>query len=237
MDCNRASLPTRNCVSGIGRTYIRHLSIGSQVINELFHGGKITNAQCTRIENRPGAQNAINYIQSHYGLHDNIPHVCLNVADGVCLRGPSTSRFSPQNVATTLNMVLSMIDEYIWTEDDISIITPYREQAAIYRKVFRSQSLFRIQVFVYYISSLLYLFSSYYFTNAVRNECHFDKLKFTATSSGVYICYIFYRRHASATGKRWVHIVDLSCLLFCQDLVLASSISFYTSRCCTRCSC
>ena len=120
------------------------------------------------------------------------------------------SRFNPQNVAATLHTILSMIDEFFWTEEDISVITPYREQAAIYRKVFRAQYLFRIQVFIYYIPSLLYLFSSYYFTSAVRNECHFDKLRVIATSSGVYI---FYRRHASATGKRWVHIVDLSCLL------------------------
>ena len=118
-----------------------------EVFNGLFYEGKITNAPCTMIENRPGARNAIDYIKGRYNLHDGIPHVCVNVTDGVCLRGRSKSRFNPQNVATTLNLVLSMIGGCLWTEEDISIITPYREQAAIYRRVFRSQSLFRTQVF------------------------------------------------------------------------------------------
>ena len=118
-----------------------------EVFNHLFYDGKITNAECTKIANRPGAQNAIEYIQKTYRLHDNIPHVCLNVVDGVCLRGALKSRFNPQNIAATTHAINSMFDANLWTQDEISVITPYREQAALYRKVFRAQGWFRLQVY------------------------------------------------------------------------------------------
>ena len=57
------------------------------------------------------------------------------------------SRFNPQNVAATLHTVLSMIERGLWTQDEISIITPYREQAALYRKVLRQLTFYRLQVF------------------------------------------------------------------------------------------
>ena len=82
-----------------------------EVFNHLFYNGKITNADCTRIENRPGARNAIEYIQKHYGLRDDIPHLCLNVTDGVCLHGEMKSRFNPQNIAATTRAIISMFNE------------------------------------------------------------------------------------------------------------------------------
>ena len=118
-----------------------------EVFNYLFYDGKITNAECTKIENRPGAQRAIQYTQSTYPLYDSIPHVCLNVTDGVCLRGVLKSRFNLHNIAVTTHTVMSMIAEGLWTEEETSIITPYRKQTAQYRRVFRSQILFRLQVF------------------------------------------------------------------------------------------
>ena len=118
-----------------------------EVFNHLFYNGKITNADCTKIENRPGAQNAIEYIQKTYRLHDDIPHVCINVVDGVCLRGASKSRFNPQNIAATTHAINLMLDANLWTQDEISVITPYREQAALYRKVFRSEGWYRLQVY------------------------------------------------------------------------------------------
>ena len=118
-----------------------------EVFNTLFYDGRISNAECTILHNRPGAKKAIDYVQKQYGLRDGIPHLCLNVADGVCLRGALTSRYNPQNIAATTHIISSMLLTNLWTEDDISVITPYREQAAYYRKVFRQQCWYHIRVF------------------------------------------------------------------------------------------
>ena len=118
-----------------------------EIFNELFYNGKITNAQCTTIQNRPGAQKAIQYISDTYRLRDGIPHVCLNVVDGICLRSASKSRFNLQNIAVTIHTVFQMIAQGLWTEDEISIITLYRQQATHYRNILRSQNLIPVQVF------------------------------------------------------------------------------------------
>ena len=50
-------------------------------------------------------------------------------------------------IAATTHIITSTLIADLWTEDDISVIAPYREQAALYRKVFRHQCWFGIQVF------------------------------------------------------------------------------------------
>ena len=117
------------------------------VFNHLFYKRKIINADCTKLEKRPRAQKAIEWIQNTYGIKDGIPHVCLNVADGVCLRGALQSRFNLHNIVATTHAITSMINAGLWTEDDISVITPYREQADIYRKVFRGLGYYGLEVY------------------------------------------------------------------------------------------
>ena len=118
-----------------------------EVFNHLFYDGKIVNAEGTKLEHRPGAQAAIDYIHKTYGVKHGIPHVCLNDMDGVCLRGALQSRYNPQNIAATTHAIVSMIDQGLWTEEEISVITPYREQAALYRKVFRKIGYYGLQVY------------------------------------------------------------------------------------------
>ena len=57
------------------------------------------------------------------------------------------SRYNLHNIIATIHAIRTMLDEHLWTEADISVITPYREQAARYRQVFRHQKWFKIQVF------------------------------------------------------------------------------------------
>ena len=116
-----------------------------EVFSELFYDGKITNAECTK--NRPEAQKVVDFIAKHYGLTDNIPHVCLNVADGVRLRGEMQSRYNLHNIVATVQAIRKLFEDELWTESEISVITPYREQAAKYRQVFRRLKWYKIQVF------------------------------------------------------------------------------------------
>ena len=78
--------------------------------NRLFYGGKITNAPETTIDKRPVVQSAIDFIQNTFGLYNGIPYVCINVTDGVCLRGASKSRFNLQNVITDVYVIRNVFD-------------------------------------------------------------------------------------------------------------------------------
>ena len=48
----------------------------------------------------PEAQNAIPYIRTHYGVYDNIPCVCLNVAEGFCNSTKIAATFVDQFVCS-----------------------------------------------------------------------------------------------------------------------------------------
>ena len=106
---------------------------------------KITNVKSTK--NRPEAQKVVDFIIKHYGLRHNTPHVCLNVVDGVCLPGEMRGRYNLHNIVATVHAIREIFDDKLWTESQISVITPYHEQAAKYRQVFRRQKWFKIQVF------------------------------------------------------------------------------------------
>ena len=116
-----------------------------EVFSERFYDSKITNAESTK--NRPEAKKVIDFIIKHYGVTDNIPHVCLNVADGVCLRGEMQSRYNLHNIVATVHAIRKIFADKLWTESQISVITPYRLQAAKYRQVFNHLKWFKIQVF------------------------------------------------------------------------------------------
>jgi len=115
-----------------------------EIFNELSNDNQITNAECTKIEKRPGAQKAIAYIKDNYGLHDGIPHTFFNVSNGTCLRGPAKSRYNLHNVIPTTHEIREMLKEGLWTQEEITVITPYRAQAKQYRK--RNLKLYKLTV-------------------------------------------------------------------------------------------
>lgn len=117
-----------------------------EVFNQLFYDGRITNHPSTRIDNRPAAQRAIQYIRRQWHKHDGIPHILLNVPTGACLRGETFSRFNPHNIAVTANTIRGMLLEGLWTEREITVMTPYREQAKRYRELFRKLRWFHVEV-------------------------------------------------------------------------------------------
>lgn len=58
----------------------------------------------------------------------------FNVKDGVTIKDlKSASKHNPLNLATTLHYVKALIDDPIWKPQEITIITPYWEQASRYR--------------------------------------------------------------------------------------------------------
>ena len=118
-----------------------------EVFNQIFYEGQITNAPGTELKNRPKAQKALAWIEKEYQVNDGIPHVCLNVEDGVQLISEkSKSRYNLHNVVATLHAVTSMLADGLWQETDIKIISPYREQNSIYRKALRQLQLFGVTV-------------------------------------------------------------------------------------------
>ncbi|KAL2058115.1 hypothetical protein ABVK25_001733 [Lepraria finkii] len=69
-------------------------------LQRLYYGGWISNGKGTAIPDRPKAQEAIKLVQKVHGVHDEIPHVCLYVPTGVCMRSEiAKSRRSPHHQA------------------------------------------------------------------------------------------------------------------------------------------
>lgn len=119
----------------------------TDIYNELWYGGRITNAAGTVIADRPKAQEAINYIEKIHGAKDGIPHVCLHIPNGVCMRSDITkSRFNLHNVVAVVHEINGLLDDGIWEQDDITIITLYREQARVYREALAKSKLWKIVV-------------------------------------------------------------------------------------------
>lgn len=109
----------------------------SEVCNLLFYAGRITDAEVTKLANRPRARNALEWIDKNFQVNDGIPHVCLRVPQGVCLKDKYFSRYNIHNVVVTIHSIRSMIADKLWVDSEITIITAYRAQASLYRDVLR----------------------------------------------------------------------------------------------------
>ena len=51
------------------------------------YAGRLENHNSTLLINRPKAQEANSFIQEHFGVTTEVPHLFLDVRAGVCLRG------------------------------------------------------------------------------------------------------------------------------------------------------
>lgn len=116
--------------------------------NKLFYQGRITDAECTKLVNRPKARDAINWIRETYQVDDGIPHICLHVEDGVMLQDQFHSRYNLHNFVAAIHAILKMLADGLWTESQISVLTPYRRQAAIYHFILGLLKLFGVKVFI-----------------------------------------------------------------------------------------
>ncbi|KAL9601698.1 MAG: hypothetical protein Q9179_002788 [Wetmoreana sp. 5 TL-2023] len=116
-----------------------------EVFNNMFYNGRIANHPSTQLVRRPDAQKAIDFIFNNYNKIDGIPHIFLAVPSGVCLRGNMKSRYNIHDIAVVANLIRRMLRS-LFTEEEITVIMPYHEQASRYRDLFRNTRLFRVQV-------------------------------------------------------------------------------------------
>ena len=102
-----------------------------EISARLVYFNKIGSAPSTAISQQPLAQGAIDFVTN---VHDGIPHVCLNIPDGVCMRSPQTlSRFIIHNIVAIFAEIRALLTEGTFTSDQITIETPYCEQAQWHR--------------------------------------------------------------------------------------------------------
>lgn len=119
----------------------------AQVYNKIFYDGILTDAECTKLNYHPDAKRAMDWTKEYYGVYNGIPHAFLNVHGGICLRSSETSsRFNLQNIVVVLHLIKQLLTNGIWTESQISVITPYREQAKRLRQAFKDAGFVNIKV-------------------------------------------------------------------------------------------
>ena len=95
-----------------------------EVFNELFYDGKITNGTGTLLAKRGRAQKALQWIQQTDNVCDHIPHVALNVLDGVQIKSEAGNSFNLRNVLVTIKAVERMLDADLWKQSEMKIIQP-----------------------------------------------------------------------------------------------------------------
>lgn len=116
--------------------------------NFQFYGGKLTNASCTKLINRPKAIEACHWIQKTYGVTTRTPHVCLNVTPAATLTTKFMSRYNLHNIVVATHCIKAILKANLFHQQEILVIVPYRAQAARYREVLRRLKLGSITVAV-----------------------------------------------------------------------------------------
>ncbi|KAK4697257.1 hypothetical protein P7C71_g783, partial [Lecanoromycetidae sp. Uapishka_2] len=105
-------------------------AIGS---SELRYKGVTTYSPRTSLSSRPQAQQALQFIREKFNLDTKAPHVCLSVTQGITIRGATHSRRNLHNIVVDLNIVEEVIRRQIFAPAEITICTPYKDQAAAIR--------------------------------------------------------------------------------------------------------
>ena len=102
--------------------------------SRLSYGGHLQNAECTLLANRPQSQAAIRFLKDQFKLDTEVPHLCMNVHTGVCLKSRTMSRKNLPNVIIDMYVIELVVEAGIFAPSDITIITPYKEQASLIRQ-------------------------------------------------------------------------------------------------------
>lgn len=116
--------------------------------NTQFYGGKLVNASCTKLINRPKSIEACHWIQKTYDVATRTPHVCLNVTPAATLTTKFMSRYNLHNIVVAIHGIKAILEANLFRQQDILIIVPYRAQAARYREVLRRLKLGSVTVSV-----------------------------------------------------------------------------------------
>ena len=105
-----------------------------ELSSRMCYNGRLENDHSTLLVNRQPSQDAIDFIQDQFGLTTTVPHVFLNVYNGVCLKGRTMSRHNPPNVIMVMFVIESVLEAGLFLGHEICVITPYREQATMIRQ-------------------------------------------------------------------------------------------------------
>ena len=138
------SFMTRQLNSGMEYSMFKNqfrMTSGIQEFSSrLCYGGHLRNAECTLLANRPQSQAAIKFLKDQFNLDTEVPHLCMNVHSGVCLKSRTMSRKNPPNVIIDMYVIELVVEAGIFAPSDITIITPYKEQASLVRQALRKAS-------------------------------------------------------------------------------------------------
>ena len=139
------SLMTRLLDSGIEYSMFRkqfRMTAGLQEFSSrLCYGGSLQNADCTLLARREKSQDAIKFLNEKFGLVTDIPHLCMNVETGVCLNSRTKSRYNLPNVIIDMYIIELVVEAGVFKPEEITIITPYKEQASSIRQAMYKASL------------------------------------------------------------------------------------------------
>lgn len=118
-----------------------------EVYNKLFYKNLITNADCTRLLNRPKSQAAIKWINERYYLKVRAPYALLYVGDSICLREANgMSRVNFHNIYVVLQEIKALVQDGIFEEEEITVLTPYKFSSECYLSHLRKEGFWKIQV-------------------------------------------------------------------------------------------
>ena len=101
-----------------------------ELSSRMCYNGRLENDRSTLLVNRHPSQDAVDFIQNQFGLKTTVPHVFLNVYNGVCIKGRTMSRHNPPNVIVVMFVIQSVLEAGLFRGDEICVITPYREQVS-----------------------------------------------------------------------------------------------------------
>ena len=112
----------------------------SDCSNVINYKGAVQNAPGTAIVERSAAQATIEFLQREHRLTTTVPHMFLNVSDGVCIRMSTQSRINLHNIVVDLNTVERLVESDVFTTKEISVCTPYKEQVNAIRRAIHAAS-------------------------------------------------------------------------------------------------
>lgn len=104
-----------------------------QPSSKLFYQNRVVNGLGTSLNERPKSRRTVDFLKSEFGIQTTIPRLVLDLRNGICLTGPSGSRYNLHNIAQTLQLIELLIGKGIFEPTDIAIQSPYREQNTRYR--------------------------------------------------------------------------------------------------------
>ena len=111
------------------------MTVGLEVLSSnMCYAGRLENHDSTFLVRRQKAQEVNLFIERHFGVTTEVPHLFLDVRTGVCLRGHTMSRTNPMNVIVDLFVIETVLNAELFEGKHICVITPYKQQANLIRQ-------------------------------------------------------------------------------------------------------